>query len=209
MNRIGLMAWVGSVGLAALLAACGGSSNGNASIGGTVTGLAPNASVTLTDNGADTLTVTANGSFKFANSVASKASYNVAVSKQPVGQTCAVSYGSGVIDYSGDNISKVGVICSNNAQVGVAVTGLNAGSSVTLRLTLQNDPANSYTTTVTANGVTNTFNSAGSTVLVPLGGLYSVTVATQPTSQSCIVTGTNASGGIVDSSPITVEFSCH
>jgi len=217
MNRISLMARVGNVCVAALLAAslaaCGGSSNGSATISGTVTGLAANTSVTLTDNGSDTVTVTANGSFKFANSVPSKATYNVAVSKQPTGQTCAVSYGSGVVDYSGDGISNVSVVCTSDAQINVQVAGLSAGNSVTLRLTLQNDPANSYNATVTTNG-TSTFTSAGATVLVPLGGLYSVTVYQQPASpsQTCVFTPTatvsSASGGVVNSSPITIEFTC-
>jgi hypothetical protein len=220
MNRISLMARVGSVCVAALLAAslaaCGGSSSGSATISGTVTGLAANASVTLTDNGSDTVTVAGNGSaniaFKFANSVPSKATYNVAVSKQPTGQTCAVSYGSGVVDYSGDSISNVSVVCTSDAQINVQVAGLLANNSVTLRLTLQNDPANSYNATV-SNG-TSTFTSAGATVLVPLGGLYSVTVYQQPTSpsQTCVFTPTgtvtSASGGVVNSSPITIDFTC-
>jgi hypothetical protein len=201
--------------LAASLTACGGGSNGSATISGTVSGLAANASVTLTDNGTDTVKMSANGNFKFANSVASNASYSIVVSQQPTGQTCSVSYGSGVVDYSGDSISDVSVVCTNNALVGVVVTeGLAAGSSVTFSLTLQNDPANSYTATVTADNVTTTFANAGAAVLVPIGGLYSVAVSQQPASpaHACAFTPSatvlSASGGVVNSNPITIEFKC-
>jgi hypothetical protein len=45
------------------LVACGG--GGQAGIGGTVSGLDAGQSVTLRNNNADTLTVTANGTFRF------------------------------------------------------------------------------------------------------------------------------------------------
>src|SRR5579863_2393647 len=51
----------------------------NFTIGGTVSGLTSGASVTLLDNGGDSLKVTANGKFTFATALATGAAYNVTV----------------------------------------------------------------------------------------------------------------------------------
>src|SRR5712664_2555390 len=75
------------------LAACGGGTD--AAIGGYLSGLGSGLSVVLQNNNSDSLTLTSNGSFTFANSLASGAAYSVTVLTQPVGQTCAVTNGSG------------------------------------------------------------------------------------------------------------------
>ena len=64
-------------------------------VGGSVSGLS--GSVVLQDNGADNLTVTANGPFTFATGLASGAAYAVTVKTQPAGQTCTVANGSGTM----------------------------------------------------------------------------------------------------------------
>ena len=99
-------------------------------IGGTVSGLASGASVTLKNNGGDALTVQTNGSFAFTTTVTQ---YNVTVSTQPTGQTCTVGNGSGT---ASANVSNVSVVCSSNsASAGSAGgssgsgTGGNSGSS--------------------------------------------------------------------------------
>ena len=81
------------------------------SVGGTISGLT--GTVTLQNNGADDLDVSANGTFTFATSVADAAAYNVTVSGQPAGQTCSVSNGGGAI--SGSNVTTVGVSCVDNS----------------------------------------------------------------------------------------------
>ena len=213
MNRTSVLAWVCGASLAALLAGCGGGNSGDATISGTLTGLAPNTSVVLTNNGSDSLTVAANGSFKFAKTVASKSSYNVEVATEPTGQTCAVSYGSGVIDYSSDSISSVSVNCTNDAPVSVTVTGLAAGSSVTFQLT-DTGPLTTITGAVTAStSGTYTFTNTavtGSTIVLPIGDTYAMQVSKQPVSQTCILNaGQAASGGVVNSNAISVGFVCH
>src|SRR5262252_7779338 len=65
----------------------------NVTIGGTISGLS--GSVTLQDNGADDLVLSASGSFVFARSVSSGTNYSVSVSTQPGSQTCTVSNGAG------------------------------------------------------------------------------------------------------------------
>ena len=65
------------------------------SVGGTVSGLS--GTVVLQDNGGDDLSVSANGSFTFATSLAGGAGYSVTVETNPSGQSCLVSNGSGTV----------------------------------------------------------------------------------------------------------------
>ena len=62
----------------------------------------------LQDNGGDDLSVTANGSFTFATSLASGAAYSVTVKTNPSGQTCTVASGSGTVGSA--NVTSVAVI---------------------------------------------------------------------------------------------------
>src|SRR5712664_942210 len=93
-----------------LLAACsglpkssgGGSGGGGAAagpftIGGTVSGLAAGGSMTLQNNGTESLAVSANGPFAFKTAIAANLPYLVTVSVPPATppQTCTVAGGSG------------------------------------------------------------------------------------------------------------------
>ena len=87
----------------------GGTPPATYTIGGNVTGLANGAQVTLDNNGANPLTVTADGTFTFTTPVAYDGSYAVTVGTQPAGQTCTVSGSSG--DGVTENVSNVNVVC--------------------------------------------------------------------------------------------------
>ena len=63
-------------------------------------------SVTLLDNGTDSLKVTANGTFKFTTALDSGATYDVTVGTQPTGETCTVTAGSGTVGTSNLTSSK-------------------------------------------------------------------------------------------------------
>jgi len=65
------------------------------SVGGVVSGLT--GTVVLQNNGADDLTITANGSFTFAGSAGPGSSYAVTVLANPASQTCVVSNGTGTV----------------------------------------------------------------------------------------------------------------
>jgi hypothetical protein len=78
-------------------------------VGGTVGGLRQGRRVVLQDNGGDNLTVSANGPFVFAQSVASGATYRVSVFKQPQNQMCNVMGGTGTVGMV--NITTVSVVC--------------------------------------------------------------------------------------------------
>ena len=77
-------------------------------VGGTVSGLA--GSVMLTLNGSDNLTLVTNGMLTFSTPVVSGGSYSVTVATQPLGQTCTVINGSGIV--AGTNITNVQVDCA-------------------------------------------------------------------------------------------------
>ena len=98
-------------------------------VGGTVSGLT--GTVTLLDNGGDTLPVSGNGSFTFPTPVAEGSSYSVTIQTQPALQTCAVT--NGLDPMGGSNVTNVTVICAtNNTTLSVAATGtipLNNGSA--------------------------------------------------------------------------------
>ncbi len=100
-------------------------------IAGTISGLASGQSVVLSDNGANPLTVSANGSFAFSQKVAYNGSYAVSVATQPVGQTCTVGSATGAGVTS--NVNAVAVVCSTSTYaIGGTVSGLASGQQVTL-----------------------------------------------------------------------------
>ncbi len=158
-------------------------------VGGTISGLAGGTAV-LQNNGGDNLAVGTNGSFTFATSVASGATYAVTVLTQPSGpsQTCNVTNGSGTV--GGANVTNVSVVCTTNAYtVGGSVSGLNGTGFV-----LRNNGGDDLP--ISANGA------FAFTTPVASGASYNVTVFTQPSlaapelAQTCTVTnGTGTVGG--------------
>lgn len=162
-------------------------------VGGTVSGLA--GTLVLRNNGADNLTVSANGSFTFATALNDGTAYSVAVFTQPSNQSCTVSNGNGII--AGANVTNVSVNCVTNPPpmfytVGGTVTGLT-GTGLILRNNGSNDLAIS--------------NSGNFTFTNPLaaGSAYDVTIAAQPTQQSCNVSNGK---GTANSNITTVTVSC-
>ena len=164
------------------------------SIGGTVSGLNASTSVTLLDNGTNSLKVTANGSFTFTTKLASGATYNVTVETEPTGETCTVTNGSGTVGTA--NVTNVAVACAASAtfSIGGTVSGLNSSTSVTL---LDNG-TNSLK--VTANG------SFTFTTKLASGATYSVTVGTEPTGETCTVS--NGSGTVGSANVTNVAVAC-
>jgi hypothetical protein len=174
-----------------LLVACGGGSD--ASIGGTISGLGSGLSLTLQNNNADYLTMAGNQSFTFAKPIASNSSYDVTVLTQPIGQTCSVANGSGTVDSFGDAVSNIAVSCGYSSSVGGIVTGLNAGTSVTLS-------TNGALLPIAANGL---FAFPG---MLPPGSTYNVAVTTQPLGQTCSVS--NPNGTIIANVMSSVVVNC-
>ena len=99
-----------------LLEACGGGGGGGSappptlySVGGTLSGLSTGASLTLSNNGGDALTLTANGDFHFATKLESGAAYAVAVATYPSGEKCGLLNAAGTV---AGHVSSVTVACA-------------------------------------------------------------------------------------------------
>jgi hypothetical protein len=167
-----------------------GSGGTTYSVGGTVSGLS--GTVVLQDNGSDTLSVTANGSFTFATPLATGAAYAVTVQTNPSGQSCTVSNGTGTVGSA--NVTNVTVSCAAAAtySVGGTVSGLSG------TVVLQDN--GSDTLSVTANGsFTFATKLAG-------GAAYAVTVQTNPSGQTCTVS--NGTGTVGSANVTSVTVSC-
>ena len=160
-------------------------------VGGQVNGLT--GTLVLENNGNDSITMNADGSFTFPSVLADSSSYVVTVQTQPATQTCTVSNGSGTI--SGLDVRNVHVSCSANTHtVGGSVSGLANAESIIL----QNNGGDNLT--LSANG--------GFTFTTPIaqGATYNVTVLTQPSTQTCTVT--QGSGTVSTTNITNVQVTC-
>ncbi|MEE4173677.1 MAG: choice-of-anchor D domain-containing protein [Xanthomonadales bacterium] len=163
-------------------------------IGGQISGLVPGDTVVLQNNGGDNLSLDANGSFVFATPVPYQEDYRVTVLTQPVApsETCTVRNGSGTMP-AGD-VNTVSVVCAiDEYTVGGAVTGLESGESLVLQINGANDQ---------------TLAADGNFVFPALadGTAYTVTVAAQPTGQTCAVT--NGGGTLAGADVTNVSINC-
>lgn len=204
--------------LSAALTACGGGGSvgvttpapTEATLSGTVSGVPAGVSVLLKNGDAETLAVTGGGAFAFAKKVAAGAAYNVTLVTQPSGYSCSVANGSGTAAQGTTSITSIAVTCHTAAlamslfNVGVTVSGLASGQSVTFVNSLS-------TLTVSGNGLY-LFADNYAKLAAPAGqpaGSYSVVVKTNPTGQTCTLTG--ASGALANSDPtnfVNVQAAC-
>jgi hypothetical protein len=163
-------------------------------IGGSVAGLTGSGLV-LQNNAAGNLSVTSDGAFTFADTASSGTGYSVTVFTQPSSpaQTCTVANGTGTLASS--SVTSVVVTCTSVPRytIGVTVSGL-AGAG----LVLQNNAGDNLE--IPSNG-----NFLFSTALTDRSP-YSVTVATQPAGQNCLVR--NATGTIAGANVTNVEVAC-
>lgn len=157
-------------------------------VGGTLSGLS--GTVVLQNNAADDLTLTADGTFVFPETLADGAVYAVTVKTQPSGQVCTVANGTGTI--SGANVSNVTVTCLNTYTIGGAVEWLSG------TVVLQNNGGDDLS--ITANG--------NFTFTTPIadGTAYEITVLTQPAMQTCTVS--NGTGTVSRANVTNVSVAC-
>jgi len=183
--------------LSIALTACsaGGGSDGapggggtNYTVGGTVSGLS--GSMVLRNNGGNDLTISANGNFTFPAPIAQGSPYAVNVITQPANRSCSVANGTGTV--AGANVTNVTVTCAAIFTVGGTVSGLNG------TVALQNNGGNNLTISVSGGF---TFATALAT-----GSGYSVTVLTQPVSQTCAVA--NGAGTVSGANVTGVTVNC-
>jgi large repetitive protein len=162
------------------------------SVGGSVMGLTGSGLV-LRLNGTHDLPISGAGEFIFPVDVATGTAYNVRVGVAPSNpaQTCTVDNGEGVM--ADVDVTNVRVVCSVSAfTVGGVVAGLT-GSGLLLRLNGAEDLG------VGADGRF-TFQTR-----VASGAQYSVTVARQPTGQTCSVPNGAGTVGGADVADVAVN----
>ena len=177
--------------LGALLSSCGTPTT--YTIGGAVSGLTSSTSVILLDNGGDSITVKSNTAFTFPTAIAVGLRYGVSVGTQPANQMCSVSGGSGTV--ASANVTGVIVTCAPlTFTIGGTVTGLAAGTSITL----QDNGGDAITISANAGF---TFPTA-----ITIGGHYNVTISKQPTYQGCSVVA--GSGQVILANVTNVQIRC-
>ena len=159
-------------------------------IGGMLSGVS-GGMLSLTNNGADQLDLTADGAFEFATPLLDGAAYNVEIASSPAGQTCTVDGGTGTVDAS--DVTNVMVTCADAYTVGGSVVGLTG------QVRLQNNGDDDLT--LSQNGAF-TF----STPLLD-GSDYTVSVAEQPAGQVCAVVG--GIGTISGADVTDVQVTCN
>ena len=178
-------------------------------VAGILIGLTANSSVQIL-NGADTLPVSANGSFSLPTAVASGGNYSVTVGTPTSAQTCGVQNGSGTI--ASANVTNVVVYCTydvsaatlHNTYTTVAAgfdTVVN-GTSFILDLvsatTFDGMGNTSATSTVNANGTILTTQQAT--------GTYSVTTTNAIPSRTTSGGGMSAIEGVNGDASVGVDL---
>jgi 6-phosphogluconolactonase (cycloisomerase 2 family) len=135
-------------------------------------------------------------SFVFSTAVQTGKAYAVTVSAQPTSpaQTCTVTGGSGTV--AAANITNVSITCVTGAvTVGGTISGLTASG-----LVLQDNGGDNLT--VAANATTFTFATPVNT-----GAAYAVTVSTQPTGETCTVSGGSGTAGATAVTTVSIVCS--
>lgn len=170
--------WLGLVGMAVLLGACGDDDPPSPApkfhVGGTITGLT--ASLTLQLNGSENLTRSANGAFTFQTELEDQGSYTVALTSPPADQDCTLQNASGKV--SGADVTNVQVTCAQKTySLGGTVAGLNGS----LQLRLEGGE------TLTVNGSSPFTFQARFT----RGNIYTVSLVANPKGHRCTVTHGN------------------
>lgn len=143
----------------------GGSNSGGSTaytLGGTLTGLSPGESVSLQDNGGNTLALSANGAYSFPMSLNSGSAYSVTVQSHTPGIACSVSNGSGTV---GSANVTADVSCSAGTERVLYSFGASATDGQNPIASLIMDSAgNLYGTTLNGGANGGTARSSGSPV---------------------------------------------
>lgn len=161
-------------------------------IGGTVSGLVGRGLV-LRNNGGDDLAVMTSGAFTFPTPVFTGFPYAVVVGTQPSvpTQTCTIING---VDLAGTvDVTNIEITCATAAYtVGGTVTGL-----VGPGLVLTNNGGNAKP--ITADGAFSFTQSVASS------GPFAVAIQTQPTGQTCDVSGATGTVGVGNVTTVVVN----
>jgi len=96
--------------------------------------------VVLQNNGADNLSLSANGAFTFATSIANGSGYSATVLTQPTGQTCTPTSNTGTISA---NVTTVSITCLDSVKpvVTTFTTAVTTTTSTTVSITFAGSDA--------------------------------------------------------------------
>ncbi len=182
----------------ALIAGCGGGGGGSGpsySLGGTVAGLSAGRQVVLLSGAGTQATLSSNGNFRFPDALPSGAKYNLTVLQQPLNQTCAVSNGSDTVGIKAD-VSNITVVCADNPSIlGGTVSGLPAGTTLTVSSGAQS------TVMISANG-------PYTLPVRPASGTpYTVSITSQPTGAQCVLANSTGTAGNAPVNNIDIQCS--
>lgn len=180
------------------LGGCGGNANGSGTqftVGGTVTGLAQGRQVVLNNNGSQTVTVTANGSFQFSYPNIQGTPYAVSISTQPINQSCSIANGSGRANAT---VSNITVTCTASASR--YVYAVNGGDSTIAAFTL--DSSTGLLSTLSSVSASNASSTAPSlAVMAPSGNALYVL-----NPKSCCAGSAEVTAFTVDNASGTLSF---
>ena len=176
--------------LTLILQACGGSGSSapNYTISASISGLT--GSLTLQNNGSDTLTLSQNGDYTFTTRLNEGTGYNITIQTPAENDTCTLTNSSGTVAKQNINIS---INCvPTTYTLGGSISGLSDS------LTLQNN--GSDTLTLTQNG-----NYTFTTPQINASH-YAITISQQPNGQHCTLT--NSSGTVAKQNINTIQINC-
>lgn len=114
-------------------------------VGGMVSGLDANESVTLTNNGGDAVSVTSDGAFTFPTQLNAGSAYAVAVQQHTPGIACSIADGSGTVASS--NVTGVAVSCGAGKETILYSFSGGAAGAVPLAGLIMDSSGNLYGTT--------------------------------------------------------------
>lgn len=145
-------------------------------VGGTVSGLVGTGlSLSLSAGGLQSVSPSGDGSFSFPSLVVTGTGFTAAVTGSPANQLCSATGTSGTVLNA--NVTSIVVTCVNTWSIGGTVTGLTGTG---LQLAVNGGAANNVSGPFTLSP------------RIPNGGMYTVSIVTQPVGQLCLVT--NGSG---------------
>ncbi len=168
-NTFPLLAFIATQ---ALIGCGGGSGSGGQTttytLGGSLAGLAANQSVSLQDNGGDTLQLSANGPFSFPMSLGAGSAYVVTVQSHTPAVACSVSNGNGTVGSS--NVTAINVSCAAGTQTILYSFGASAADGDEPYARLVRDSAGSLYGTTFRGGA----NDLGTVFKISASGAESV-----------------------------------
>ncbi|WCL50527.1 LamG-like jellyroll fold domain-containing protein [Leptospira sp. GIMC2001] len=166
----------------------------NYSIGGAVSGLISEASVTLTNNN-ESVTIESDGNFTFPTRLNTGEAYNISLSTNSVSISCSLSNEQGIVQNR--DIDNISVTCGFGAdyyEVAVNVSGISGS------LTVLNNSTDSLN--ISSTGL------AKFSTRILTGSNYAVSISSQPAGSVCSFDDPTLSLGTISSSNVTIFITC-